>query len=206
MNRYDDSNTPTLLYVKIWRIDRCVGLFKYPFCFAKIRNQYFSVTGGFLMYWLDRFYGWDQFSVQKSVWRSSVWCVRFDWQMQFWSIVYSKSEPKFRIRTIWKWTKTAFWHVIINFKNVFLWSRSSVKLQFWSTFKLYECAILVQIRRRTETWYWGRSNTFLERNLSLAYSYPLYFEFYVHPFSELFKFVWCKIFNFLANTFYEWDF
>ena len=40
------------------------------------------------------------------------------------------------------------WSCKYNFK-VFLRSRSSVKLQFCSTFKLYECAILLQFRRWT---------------------------------------------------------
>ena len=56
-----------------------------------------------------------------------------------------ESGPKVHIRTIWKWTGTAFWVAIMKKEiepfSQNLWSRA--KLQFWSTFKLFECALFL---------------------------------------------------------------
>ena len=58
------------------------------------------------------------------------------------------------LRTIWKWTKTAIWYVVISFREKkdsisfrSLWSRA--KLQFWSIFKLLICTLFIQIRSKT---------------------------------------------------------
>ena len=58
--------------------------------------------------------------------------------------------PKLNIRTFWKRNKFTIWDVISTksaFSKALLWSR--VKKQLWSTFKLFKCAISVQIRSKT---------------------------------------------------------
>ena len=83
--------------------------------------------------------------VQKSDWRSSVSRVLFASQIQFRSIALLRNWTK-SIRRIWNWTKTAILTRDHKFQGEIDWSR--VKLQFGSTFKLFECALLVQIRSK----------------------------------------------------------
>ena len=67
---------------------------------------------------------------------------------QLWSRFFSESGPNLPFRTIWMWTKLAFWHVIINFEKKKKWT----KLAFSS---------------QLHTWLWTPSNTFLDQNIRL---------------------------------------
>ena len=65
--------------------------------------------------------------------------------------IYFESGSKLHIWTFWKWTKTTFWHVIVNFaEKLHFWPRSRDGFQFWTTYKLFGCAVLVQIRSLTK--------------------------------------------------------
>ena len=68
------------------------------------------------------------------------------WKRQVWSRFFSESGPNLPFRTIWKWTKLAFWHVIINFEKKKKWTKPAFSKQIL-------------------TWFWTPSNTFLDQNI-----------------------------------------
>ena len=49
--------------------------------------------------------------------------------MWFWSSFYCSDGPKAHFRTIWKWTKIAFWHVIIIFEDKTKWTKNAISRQ-----------------------------------------------------------------------------